>query len=60
MYHTDFRDLVLFNPIRDGAEQLKIISGYATHTMASWHSTEIFFTGNTTNRYYPVSWYVPV
>ena len=45
MYHIDFRDLVLFDPIRDGAEQLKIISGYATHTMASWHITEIFSRG---------------
>ena len=41
LYHNDFRDLVLFEPIKQGAEHLKIISGYATHTMASWHIKEI-------------------
>jgi hypothetical protein len=41
MYKNDFRDLVLLDPIRKGAESLKIISGYATHTMASWHIKEI-------------------
>jgi len=41
MYDTDFRDLVLINPIGQGAESLKIVSGYATHTMASWHIKEI-------------------
>jgi hypothetical protein len=41
MYHRDFRDLVLLAPIRQGAECLKIISGYATHTMASWHIKKI-------------------
>jgi hypothetical protein len=45
MYHSDFRDLVLLDPIREGAEHLKIISGYATHTMASWHITEIAAQG---------------
>jgi len=40
--HTEnFRDLVLLEPIRQGADKLKIISAYATHTMASWHITEI-------------------
>jgi hypothetical protein len=41
MYNSDFRDLVLIDPIRQGAESLKIVSGYATHTMASWHIKEI-------------------
>lgn len=41
LYQEDFRDHVLLAPIREGARQLKIISGYATHTMASWHITEI-------------------
>lgn len=39
--YTDFRDKILFDPISRGADHLKIISGYATHTMASWHITEI-------------------
>lgn len=41
MYDSNFRNLVLFDPIKQGADSLKIISGYATHTMASWHITEI-------------------
>jgi len=41
MYGSDFRNLVLFDPIKQGADNLKIVSGYATHTMASWHITEI-------------------
>ena len=41
IYTKDFRELVLLDPIRQGAECLKIISGYATHTMASWHIKEI-------------------
>jgi hypothetical protein len=45
MYHSDFRDIVLLEPIRQGAENLKILSGYATHTMASWHITEIASQG---------------
>lgn len=40
-HYSDFCDAVLFDPIREGANHLKIISGYATHTMASWHITEI-------------------
>ena len=31
----------MLNPVSEGAEHLKIISGYATHTMASWHFSEI-------------------
>lgn len=42
MLHTvNFRDHVLLDPIMAGADKLKIVSGYATHTMASWHITEI-------------------
>ena len=41
MYHNNFRDLVLLDPIQQGAERLKIVTGYATHTMASWHIKEI-------------------
>ena len=41
LYSTEFRDNVLLEPIRQGADSLKIISGYATHTMASWHIKEI-------------------
>ena len=41
LYKNNFRDHVLLDPIREGADQLKIVSGYATHTMASWHITEI-------------------
>lgn len=32
---------VLLNPIKDGANKLIIISGYATHNMASWHIKRI-------------------
>lgn len=32
---------MLLDPIMAGADKLKIVSGYATHTMASWHITEI-------------------
>jgi len=45
MYDNTFRSIVLLDPIREGAERLKIISGYATHTMASWHITEITSQG---------------
>lgn len=41
LYTKDFRNRILIDPIRNGADTLKIISGYATHTMASWHITEI-------------------
>lgn len=37
MHHRDFRDLVLLDPIQQGADHLKIVSGYASPTMASWH-----------------------
>ncbi len=41
MIHTDLRNKILLEPLQDGANHLKIVSGYATHTMASWHLTEI-------------------
>jgi len=41
MILTDFRDIVLFDPIKQGADHLKIVSGYASHTMASWHIKRI-------------------
>ena len=41
LYQAGFRDHILIDPIRNGADRLKIISGYATHTMASWHIKEI-------------------
>lgn len=41
MLTSDFRDTVLLDPIGQGANHLKIVAGYATHTMASWHMGEI-------------------
>ena len=41
MYCSDFRDAVLIEPVRQGADRLKIVSGYATHTMVSWHIREL-------------------
>ena len=41
LHHSSFRDLVLFDPIKQGADHLRIVSGYATHTMASWHIKEM-------------------
>ena len=41
MLSTKFRDIVLLDPIKQGADKLKVITGYATHTMASWHIEEI-------------------
>ena len=38
---TGFRDEVLIDPIKQGADSLKIVSGYATNTMASWHIKKI-------------------
>ena len=45
LYHTEFRDSILIDPAVNGADSLKIISGYATHTMASWHITELAARG---------------
>lgn len=41
IYTSNFREKILLDPIQIGADNLKIVSGYATHTMASWHLTEI-------------------
>ena len=41
LYTENFSDRILFQPIQEGADQLKIISGYAMPTMASWHIKEI-------------------
>lgn len=41
MLYSNFRDAVLIEPVRQGADSLKIVSGYATHTMASWHIREL-------------------
>jgi hypothetical protein len=41
LYTNDFMGRVLFDPIREGADKLKIISGYATPTMVSYHIKEI-------------------
>ena len=41
MLTSNFRDAVLLDPISSGADHLKIVSGYAAHTMASWHMGEI-------------------
>lgn len=41
LYSTAFRNIVLIEPINNGADRLKIVSGYATRTMASWHISEI-------------------
>lgn len=41
LLHCELIDLVLLDPIKQGAENLKIISGYATNTMASWHIKKI-------------------
>lgn len=38
---NDFREKILLYPILQGADHLRIVSGYATHTMASWHIAEI-------------------
>lgn len=37
LYSANLRDTVLLNPLTLGADTLKIISGYASDTMASWH-----------------------
>jgi len=37
LYHKSFKETVLLSPIKEGATSLKIISGYASPAMASWH-----------------------
>lgn len=41
MFNSDLIDKVLIKPIDKGANQLIIISGYATPIMASWHIKKI-------------------
>ena len=41
MLSYSFTEEILIDPIKQGADCLKIITGYATHTMASWHLKEI-------------------
>ena len=38
---SEFRKTVLIDPIEQGADHLKIVAGYATPMMASWHIKEI-------------------
>lgn len=38
---NDFCEKILLYPISQRADHLRIVSGYATHTMASWHIAEI-------------------
>jgi hypothetical protein len=37
LLHNDFKKQILLDPIKQGAKCLKIVSGYATPTMVSWH-----------------------
>ena len=37
----EFREKILLEPVSQGADTLRIISGYASHTMASWHISQI-------------------
>jgi len=37
MYINNFREQILIEPIRNGADRLCIVSGYATPSMATWH-----------------------
>jgi hypothetical protein len=41
LYENNFLNRVLFDPVQQGANKLKIVSGYASPAMASWHLTEI-------------------
>ena len=41
MLTSDLANKILIEPIREGADRLCIVSGYATHTMASWHIKRI-------------------
>jgi hypothetical protein len=41
IYQSDFLNPILFDPIEQGADKLKIVSGYASPAMASWHITEM-------------------
>lgn len=41
MFNHDLINRILIDPIRRGANKLLIVSGYASHTMASWHLKKI-------------------
>ena len=41
LFNTNLQDIVLIEPITKGANTLKIVSGYATDTMVSWHIKQI-------------------
>ena len=41
MFNQDLINRILIEPIRKGANRLLIVSGYASHTMASWHLKRI-------------------
>lgn len=41
-YYDDFRKKILINPVKNGADKLCIISGYATPSMATWHIQTMF------------------
>ena len=41
IYQNDFLKRVLIEPLEIGADKLKIVSGYASPSMVSWHITEI-------------------
>lgn len=41
MINTELSKKILIDPISNGAQKLFIVSGYATHTMASWHIKQI-------------------
>ena len=37
----EFREKILLEPVSQGADTLRIISGYASHIMASWHISQV-------------------
>ena len=41
MFNQDLINSILIEPISRGANKLLIVSGYASHTMASWHLKKI-------------------
>jgi hypothetical protein len=41
MIYTNLYDEILIKPCQEGADSLKIISGYATSTMVSWHLEDL-------------------
>ena len=41
LHYESFKNTVLLSPIEDGADSLKIISGYASPAMVDWHLTAI-------------------